>query len=101
MNPRFCGKYSLNLSQVLLTTSIAGNTLYLLSQNHMQSRRFEKSTAIFYSLFGATIFNLGSILFWMLSKTYLTDNQAILLLYGFITGSGMLYAVRSFFNTIV
>lgn len=63
-----------------------------------------KSTQIQYALgygaFGSILFNLGSILFWSLSKAYLPDNEYFLVIYGFLTSVAFLKCAKSYLDLI-
>ena len=67
----------------------------MLSQQHLK-KNLQVNQAIGYAAFSAIFFNFGSILIWMLSKTYLPDNRIILLAYGIISGMGLLYTATSY-----
>jgi hypothetical protein len=95
---RVCGKHSLRVSQILLATCLTGHGLFLLSQRHL--KKIPTNEAIGFAAFGSVFFNFGSILIWMLSKTYLPDNRVILLVYGVFSGMGLLYTARSYSEII-
>lgn len=70
----------------------------MLTSKHMHQVRLPN--ALGYCVFSSIMFNFGSILFWMLSKTYLPENETLLLLYGFITGTVFLNTARNYIKSI-
>ena len=93
-----CGENSLSFSNTLLVNSIFGNILYMFSLKHI--RNLKTQYGLGFSLFGSVMFNFGSILFWMISKAYLPDDQFLLFNYGIMTGLTMLYTARMYFDSI-
>ena len=85
-------------SKLLLAAAITGNSLYMLSKEHMKKVQFNK--AVGYSVFTSVFFNFGSILLWMLSKTYLPENRYLLFAFGYASGYGLLKLAESYTNSI-
>ena len=46
------------------------------------------------------MFNFGSILFWVYTKSYLPDNSFIMFIYGLLSGAGLLFIAERYLNEI-
>ncbi len=92
------GDYSISFSNALLLNSLFGDMLFMLSCRHM--RQIRPQNALLFSLFSSVLFNLGSILFWMLSKAYLPDNETFLILYGIGSGFVLLSIGKNYLKSI-
>ena len=65
-----------------------GVGLYMYPRRHMKAApRYQR---IIYSVFGAAMFNFGSVLFWATTKTLLPKSNALRIIFGLGTGAALL-----------
>jgi hypothetical protein len=84
---------------LLLFSSLGGHALYIYSRRHLGNVRNEYEKYGF-PVFVATLFNLGSVLFWCLSKVYLPDSDTLKFTYGLASSAALVYIARSYVHMI-
>nr|CAH0109411.1 unnamed protein product [Daphnia galeata] len=67
---------SRDLTNVLMGTTLVGGSLYLASRPHLAAIKDTKQKALF-SVYGSTIFTLGSLLLWAMTRVLVPDNTPI------------------------
>lgn len=90
MNPRlfrrFCSPYELIVANCLWFNANIGTGLYIYTRRHMT--RTSSPQRIIFSVFGAVIFNFGTVLVWATTKTVLPHHDLLGTAFG--VGSGLL-----------
>lgn len=94
LNPKFLQGIlpdnHLGLANALLFNANLGMGLYLYNRPHMISEPNMFSRVV-YSVFGAVMFNFGSILLWATTKVALPKCMFARVLFGLGSGAGLLY----------
>ncbi len=101
-----CGPFCFSLfapsdlivSNCLWFNAHLGIGLYLYSRQHMKNTSSYRR--IMYSVFGAVMFNFGSVLFWATTKALLLKNEMIRSLFGLGSGLALLYIGREYLDFI-
>ncbi|KAK4004811.1 Uncharacterized protein APZ42_015930 [Daphnia magna] len=67
---------SRDLTNVLMGTTLVGGSLYLASRPHLATIK-DKKQKILFSVFGSTMFTLGSLLLWAMTRVLVPDNTPV------------------------
>ncbi|XP_023239878.1 uncharacterized protein LOC111638404 [Centruroides sculpturatus] len=75
VSSRLFSRNSFAVANSLLFNSHLGSGLYLYNRNHMQ--KASTYYRIMYSVYGALLFNFGSVLLWAVTKTLLPESNIL------------------------
>ncbi|KAL8584965.1 hypothetical protein ACOMHN_043601 [Nucella lapillus] len=73
-----------------------GIGLYLFGRRHL--RQAPANRRILYSVFGTSLFNFGSVLFWGTCKSLLPNRAGVRAVFGLLSGFWMLYFGREYLD---
>src|SRR6218665_1565398 len=90
LHHRFCSPYEPIVANCLWFNAHIGTGLYIYTRRHMESTTSPQR--FIFSLFGAVLFNFGTVLFWAATKTLLPERDLLRTLFGFSSGM-ILYAI--------
>jgi hypothetical protein len=86
------------VANCLLFNAHLGTGLYLFSRKHLAVSPL--SNRITYSVYGAFMFNFGSILLWAVTKVLLPDNTLIRTLFSLCTSAGLIIVGKNYIEYI-
>ncbi|KAE8746484.1 hypothetical protein FOCC_FOCC006849 [Frankliniella occidentalis] len=87
-----------DITNALLLTSIAGTALYIYKRPHME--KVSNQRRITYSVYGAGMLSLSSILVWSILRYYLPDNAVIQTATGVATSVGLLILGKDYLDLV-
>ena len=90
LHHRFCSPYEPIVANCLWFNAHIGTGLYIYTRRHME--RSTSPQRVIFSVFGAVLFNFGTVLFWAATKTLLPERDLLRTLFGFSSGM-LLYAI--------
>ncbi|KAK3922512.1 GTPase HflX [Frankliniella fusca] len=87
-----------DITNTLLLTSIAGTALYIYKRPHLE--KVPNQLRITYSVYGAGMLCLSSILVWSILRYYLPDNAVIQTATGVATSVGLLILGKDYLDLL-
>lgn len=87
-----------DITNGLLLTSIAGTALYIYKRPHLE--KLPNHLKITYSIYGASMLSLSSILIWSILRYYLPDNAVIHTATGVATSIGLLILSKDYLDLV-
>ena len=95
---RFFGPNDFIAANSLWFNAHLGTGLFLYSSRHLQ--KASKLERIAYSVFGAVMFNFGSVLFWAATKQQLPNCKELRMIYCAGSAAGLLYLGKRYVDYI-
>jgi len=102
MNPRFFrslfSPHQLLVANSLWFNAHIGTGLYLYSRRHISAAG--TPARLVYSLFGAVVFNFGTVLVWATTKSLLPRNDALRTVFGLLSGVALFVAGKHYLGYV-